>query len=50
MLLAGETAIREVIAFPLNQQGQDLLMSAPSDAAERQYKELHIRPALPLKG
>jgi aspartyl-tRNA synthetase len=49
MLLAGETAIREVIAFPLNQQGQDLLMSAPSDAAERQYKELHIRAALPLK-
>jgi hypothetical protein len=25
-------------------------MSAPSGAAERQYKELHIRPALPLKG
>ncbi|MDY6923477.1 MAG: aspartate--tRNA ligase [Pseudomonadota bacterium] len=49
MLLANQTAIREVIAFPLNQQGQDLLMSAPSDAAERQYKELHIRPALPLK-
>ena len=49
MLLAGQTAIREVIAFPLNQQGQDLLMSAPSDAAERQYKELHIRAALPLK-
>ena len=49
MLLAGETAIREVIAFPLNQQGQDLLMSAPSDAAERQYKELHIRLAPPIK-
>ena len=49
MLLANQTAIREVIAFPLNQQGQDLLMSAPSDAAERQYKELHIRAALPLK-
>ena len=29
MLLANQTAIREVIAFPLNQQGQDLLMSAP---------------------
>jgi aspartyl-tRNA synthetase len=50
MLLANQVAIREVIAFPLNQQGQDLLMSAPSDAAERQYKELHIRPSLPLKG
>ncbi|WP_372706481.1 aspartate--tRNA ligase [Brevundimonas sp.] len=50
MLLANQTAIREVIAFPLNQQGQDLLMNAPAEAAERQYKELHIRPALPLKG
>jgi len=50
MLLAGQTAIREVIAFPLNQQGQDLLMSAPSDATDKQLKELHIRTALPLKG
>jgi aspartyl-tRNA synthetase len=49
MLLAGQTAIREVIAFPLNQQGQDLLMSAPSDVAERQLKELHIRLAPPIK-
>jgi len=49
MLLAGQTAIREVIAFPLNQQGQDLLMSAPSEASEKQLKELHIRTALPLK-
>ena len=50
MLLAGQTAIREVIAFPMNQQGQDLLMSAPSGVDERQLKELHIRTALPLKG
>ncbi len=49
MLLADQVAIREVIAFPLNQQGQDLLMSAPAEAQERQYKELHIRPSLPLK-
>jgi aspartyl-tRNA synthetase len=49
MLLAGQTAIREVIAFPMNQQGQDLLMSAPSVVDERQLKELHIRTALPLK-
>ena len=49
MLLAGQTAIREVIAFPMNQQGQDLLMSAPSGVDERQLKELHIRTALPLK-
>jgi len=49
MLLAGQTAIREVIAFPLNQQGQDLLMSAPSGVSERQLKELHIRLAPPIK-
>jgi aspartyl-tRNA synthetase len=45
MLLAGEQAIREVIAFPLNQQGQDLMMHAPSRARESQLKELHIRLA-----
>ncbi|MFZ3006221.1 MAG: aspartate--tRNA ligase [Phenylobacterium sp.] len=49
MLLAGQTAIREVIAFPLNQQGQDLLMNAPSDVEEKQLKELHIRLAPPIK-
>jgi aspartyl-tRNA synthetase len=49
MLLAGQTAIREVIAFPLNQQGQDLLMNAPSEVEERQLKELHVRLAPPIK-
>ena len=49
MLLAGQTAIREVIAFPLNQQGQDLLMNAPSEVLEKQLKELHIRLAPPIK-
>ena len=49
MLLAGQTAIREVIAFPLNQQGQDLMMNAPSDVADKQLKELHIRVAPPIK-
>ncbi|WP_031235532.1 aspartate--tRNA ligase [Asticcacaulis sp. AC402] len=49
MLLAGQTAIREVIAFPLNQQGQDVMMSAPADALDKQLKELHIRTALPIK-
>ena len=47
MLLAGQTAIREVIAFPLNQQGEDLLMNAPSQVSERQLKELHVRLQLP---
>lgn len=49
MLLAGETAIREVIAFPLNQQGQDLMMNAPSEVEDKQLKELHIRLSPPLK-
>lgn len=49
MLLAGQTAIREVIAFPLNQQGQDLLMSAPSEVSDKQLKELHIRLNPPIK-
>jgi len=49
MLLAGETAIREVIAFPLNQQGEDLLMKAPSEVPDKQLKELHIRLAPPIK-
>jgi aspartyl-tRNA synthetase len=49
MLLAGQTAIREVIAFPLNQQGQDLMMNAPSDVEDRQLKELHIRTTPPIK-
>ncbi len=44
MLLAGESAIRDVIAFPLNQQGQDLLMKAPSPVSEAQLRELRLRP------
>jgi aspartyl-tRNA synthetase len=49
MLLAGETAIREVIAFPLNQQGQDLMMNAPSEVSDKQLKDLSIRLAPSLK-
>jgi aspartyl-tRNA synthetase len=43
MLLADEPNIREVIAFPMNQRAEDLMMGAPSTASERQLKELHIR-------
>jgi aspartyl-tRNA synthetase len=49
MLLADEPNIREVIAFPLNQQAQDLLMQAPSPVAEARLKELHIQVKLPPK-
>ena len=50
MLLAGAENIREVIAFPLNQQAQDLMMNAPSAVSDKQLRELHIRLALPPKG
>ena len=49
MLLAGEENIREVTMFPLTHQGQDLLMSAPSDASAKQLKELHLRVVYPEK-
>ncbi len=50
MLLAGEENIREVTMFPLTQQGQDLLMRAPSPASAKQLKELHLKVAYPEKG
>tara|TARA_Y100000590_G_scaffold178205_1_gene203383 strand:- start:2361 stop:4154 length:1794 start_codon:yes stop_codon:yes gene_type:complete len=43
MLLAGESNIREVTLFPMNQNAQDLLMGAPSKASESQLKELNIK-------
>jgi aspartyl-tRNA synthetase len=43
MLLADEPNIREVIAFPMNQKAQDLMMNAPSPVTEKQLRELHIR-------
>lgn len=49
MLLADEPNIREVIAFPLNQQGEDLMMQAPNVVEPEQLQELHIRVALPVK-
>jgi len=42
MLLAGVDTIREIIAFPLNQQGQDLMMNAPSAVTDKQLKELGL--------
>jgi aspartyl-tRNA synthetase len=42
-LMAGAEAIRDVIAFPKTQRGQDLLTGAPSAVAEKQLRELHIR-------
>jgi aspartyl-tRNA synthetase len=45
MLLAQEPNLREVIAFPMTQTAEDLLMNAPAPVSERQLRELHIRLA-----
>ena len=42
MLLANEKNIREVTMFPMNQNAQDLMMSAPSEVSDDQLKELNI--------
>jgi aspartyl-tRNA synthetase len=47
MLLAGESNIREVIAFPMNQKAQDLMMNAPNTVSEKQLRELHIKLNVP---
>jgi len=47
MMLADEPNIREVIAFPMNQRAEDLLMGAPGTVDERHLKELNLRLHLP---
>lgn len=49
MLLADEKNIREVIAFPMNQQAQDLLMNAPTFVDDKQLRELNIQHKKPIK-
>ncbi len=43
MLIAGEDTIRDVIAFPLNGNAQDLMMGAPGNVTEQQLREVHIK-------
>ena len=47
MLLTGMDNLRDVIMFPMNQRAEDLLMGAPSKAADARLRELHIRTAPP---
>ena len=47
MLLADEPNIREVIAFPMNQRAEDLLMGAPGEADNNHLAELHLRLQAP---
>ena len=42
-MMAGVDQIRDVIAFPKTQRGQDMLVQAPSQVTENQLRELHIR-------
>ncbi len=49
MLLTGAKNLREITLFPMNQQAQDLLMGAPSEASPAQLRELAIRPIPAVK-
>jgi aspartyl-tRNA synthetase len=49
MLLANESSIREIIAFPMNSKAQDLLMGAPSEVTEKQLEEIHIKTNMKAK-
>ncbi len=49
MLLAGETNIREVLAFPKTARGTDLMMEAPTPVSENQLRELGIKVVPPSK-
>ena len=49
MLLGGFDSLREVIAFPKTQRGQDLLMDAPTPVEKEQLEELHLRVRLPRR-
>ena len=48
MLLADESNIRDVIAFPMAQNGRDLLMNAPAPATEKQLREVHLTIRKPI--
>jgi aspartyl-tRNA synthetase len=43
MLITGTPNIRDVIAFPKNSRGQDLMMESPNEVSEKQLRELHIQ-------
>ena len=47
MLLADEPNIREVIAFPLSQRAEDLMLGAPAELEEERLAELHLRVRKP---
>lgn len=48
-LLCGTTSIRDVIAFPKTQKGQDLMAQSPTPVTAKQLKELHIQTVVPTE-
>ncbi len=49
MLIADEPNIREVIAFPMNQRAEDLMMQAPAEVPDERLRELHLKLNLPIE-
>jgi aspartyl-tRNA synthetase len=49
MLLTDSQNIREIIAFPLTQNGEDIMMNAPSEVSSKQLKELNLSINIPKK-
>ncbi len=49
MLILDEPNLREVIAFPMNQRAQDLMMNAPNEVTDKQLEELSIRVIPPIE-
>jgi aspartyl-tRNA synthetase len=50
MLLCGEESIRDVMAFPKNNRGMDLMTQSPADVDPRQLRELSIKPSDDVRG
>lgn len=49
MLLRDEENIREIIAFPMNSNAQDMLLGAPNTVSEMQLRETHIKLRRPVE-
>lgn len=43
MLLTDEENIREIIAFPMNSNAQDVMLGSPNEVSEQQLREVHIK-------
>lgn len=48
-ILGGRSSIRDVIAFPKNQKGQEMMTASPGIATDKQLRDLHIKASLPKK-